>query len=83
MEGDWYVSSPAQRCARMLNSSQMVGAGVAHLAYRGSFSQEALNWIGNRPEDVNLEETLSDGTELMWQNNECVRRGFALVPAAI
>lgn len=32
------------------NSSQMASAGAAHLAYRDSFSQEALNWIGKCPQ---------------------------------
>lgn len=51
----------------------MASAGVAHLAYRGSFSQEALNWIGNRPEKVDLGKVPPKGAKLMWlQNNECV-----------
>lgn len=56
MERAWFVSSQTQCCARKLNSSQMAGAGVAHLAYRDSFSQEALNWIGNQPENVDFRE---------------------------
>lgn len=43
--------------SQKLNSSQMARAGVAHLAYRGSFSQEALNWIGHQPESVDLRES--------------------------
>ena len=55
----------------------MAGAGVAHLAYRGSFSQEALNWIGNQPENVDLEKVPWKGTKLMWlQNNERVLHCF-------
>jgi len=34
----------------------MAGAGVAHLAYHGSFSHEALNWIGNQPVNVDVEK---------------------------
>lgn len=65
----------------------MAGAGVAHLAYRCSFSQEALNWIGNQPENVDLEKVPSEGTKLMWlQSNERVLHllvGCTLVPTAI
>lgn len=43
--------------SQKLNSSQMASAGVAHLAYRGSFSQKALNWIGNQPESVDFRES--------------------------
>lgn len=50
------VSFQTERCARMPDSSQMVGAGVAHLAYCDRFCQEALNWIGNQPEDVNFKQ---------------------------
>lgn len=73
MKEHWYVSSQTQHCARMSNSSQMVGPGVAHLAYCDSFCQEALNWIGKQPEDMNSEKMPSKGTKLMWQNNECVQ----------
>lgn len=50
------MSFQTVRCARMPDSSQMVGAGVAHLAHCNRFSQEALNWIENQPEDVNFEQ---------------------------
>lgn len=77
MERDWYVRSQTQQRARKPNSSQMASAGVAHLAYRCSFSQEALNWIGNQPENVDLEKVPWKGTKLMWlQNNECVLHRF-------
>lgn len=56
----------------------MASAGVAHLAYRGSFSQEALNCIANQPENVALEQMPSKGTKYMWlRNNVCVLHGFS------
>lgn len=55
----------------------MASAGVAHLAYHSSLSQEALKWIGKEPESVDLEKVPSEGTNLMWlQSNECVLHRF-------
>lgn len=50
MEEHQYVRSETQHRARKLNSSQIAGAGVAHLAYCGSF------WTGSQPEIVDMEK---------------------------
>lgn len=61
MDGEKFVCmlSHTPHRARELNSSQMVGAGVAHLAYCGTF------WIGNQLKNVAWDKMPSKGTKLM------------------